>query len=129
MADVTAPDAGPKRPAWRYTIPAHLVSKGFHDRGFSEKDRTFILQEIGIADQDRCARNAGGNPSVLTRLMIFASIRKIGDKGRHHDLLESWWDAIGGPGRRLVEGAFMDHNSVGEGDLQSFLGSAEPVEG
>lgn len=111
-----------------YTLPRSMVSRFYERKGFTVEDLTFCMIEITPAQQDRAAKVAGQNPSVLSRELMFAAIWKVGSwKGRdNRQKLQQWWDAIGSKGRRLVEAAFMEMQSVEEADVESFLASGKP---
>jgi hypothetical protein len=116
------------RPHIEYVLPEKMVSRFFAAAGFTDGDRTFCMIEITPAQQDRAAKVAGQNPSVLSRELMFAALWKIGSwKGRdNRQRLQKWWDSIGSKGRRLVEAAFMEMQSVEEADVESFLASGQP---
>ena len=120
------------RPHMKYTLPLKVFSKvgalAFEKAGFGEEDLTFCMIEIDPQQQDRAAKVANGNPSILGRELQFAALWKVGawtcrdDRSR----LNTWWTAIGTKGRRLVEAAFMEMQTVEETDVESFLSAGEP---
>ena len=127
-----APTVAIPRYRTRYRIPRDVVNPDFF-KTFSESDLTFELCELSLEDQDHCAKNANGNASVMTRLLVFASVVKVG-KGkeartlyRQYEPVEEWYRAMGRRGNRLVQDAFTEKHSVPEGVTQMFLAGAEPV--
>lgn len=117
-----------ERPHVLYTLPETMVGLEFGASGFTDSDRTFGMAEITPRQQDQAAKAANGNPSILSRELIFASLYKIGDWYPRDDRerLSKWWDAIGSKGRRLVEAAFLKMQSVEEADVENFLASGKP---
>jgi hypothetical protein len=113
------------RPHVEYTLPENKISRFFQQQGFEKEDLTFRMIEISPAQQDRAAKTANNNPSVLSRELLFASLWQVGSwSGRdNRDKLAKWWEAIGTKGRRYVEAAFMEMQSVEEADVESFLAS------
>lgn len=117
-----------ERPHVLYTLPPNMVGLEFAAKGFGDDDRTFAMAEVTPKQQDHAAKVANGNPSVLSRELIFASLYKVGNWRPRDDRerLAQWWDAIGSKGRRLVEAAFLKMQSVEEADVENFLASGRP---
>ncbi len=117
-----------ERPHIRYEIPEAFIGLAFEAKGFSAEDRVFRMIEITPEQQDRAAKVANNNPSVLSRELMYAAIWKVGSwNGRdNRSRLGEWWSAIGAKGRRLVEAAFMRMQSVEETDVESFLAAGKP---
>ena len=118
----------PERAHILYTLPTKMVGTDFEDDGFGDEDRSFKMVEVTPRQQDRCAKVANGNASVLGKEMMYCSLWRIGGwrPGRARDRLDLWWKAIGGKGRKLVEAAFLSMQSVEEKDVDSFLASGKP---
>jgi len=122
----TSPPSLADRPSVVYQIPKQFVSRGFTMAGFADEDRTFAIVEISPAQQDRAAKIADGNASVLGRELMFSSIVRVGSwAGSKRERLTAWWDAIGPRGRKLVEAAFIALQSVEEADIETFLASGK----
>jgi hypothetical protein len=117
-----------QRPHIEYTLPEDMVGIGFKADGFVDRDRTFKMIEVSPRQQDHAAKVANGNGSILSRELMYASLWYVGDwpTGRSRERLAVWWEAIGAKGRRLVEGAFMQMQSVEETDVENFLASGKP---
>lgn len=117
----------PDRPHITYTLPEAHLGLSFGTKGFKEADRTFKLVEVSPRQQDRAAKVANGNASILGRELMFSALWRVGDwkPQRDRDRLVDWWDAIGGKGRRLVEAAFLKMQSVEEADVENFLASGQ----
>ncbi len=118
------------RPHITYTLPmkSKLAAAAYAAAGFSDADLTFKIVEVKPHQQDKCAKLANGNTSVLGREMMFASLWRIGDwkPAKERDRLESWWDAIGAANRKLIEAAFLELQSVEEAEVDTFLDSGVP---
>lgn len=116
------------RPFIQYTLPENMVGLRWTELGFTADDRVFKMSEITPRQQDKAAKLANGNNSVLGRELMFASLYRIGawKPQRNRDRLTQWWEAVGSKGRRLIEAAFMKMQSVEETDVDSFLDSGVP---
>lgn len=116
------------RHRWAFSIPKSEVNPDFFN-SHSADDLGFEMAELTLDDQDHCAKNANGNASVLTRLLVFASVVKIGGKVvyQQYEPVENWYRELGRKADRLVQDAFTHLHSVPEGVTQTFLGGAKPV--
>jgi len=126
---ITAPPthhtvADTERAHIEYIIPKKHVGLSFFAEGFTDEDLVLRMTEITPAQQDRAAKVAANNSSILSRELMFASLWKVGGWTCRDNRakLNQWWDAIG-RGRRLVEAAFLEMQTVEEGDVESFLAS------
>lgn len=118
-----------KERAYReYTLPKEALGLNWDRSDFTEDDLTFRMIELSSREQDSVAKRSGSNQSKLTRELIFAAVWQIGDwKCKpNRDKLVAWYESIGGGGKRLVEAAFVQLNSVEEETVESFLASAKP---
>ncbi len=111
------------RPYISYTLPPKMVGLRWDELGFTDADRAFKMTEISPGQQDRAAKLANGNGSILGKELMYSSLYRVGawKPQSSRDRLDQWWDAIGSKGRRLVEAAFMKMQSVDEVDVDTFL--------
>lgn len=132
MSPLDAPS--PERDGYEYTLPARIMETPAWQRyaagfGFTEADLVFVMGEPTTADEGNAAKFAPNNTvGMLSRLEQLCLLR-VGARPvrRNQTLIDNWYKAIGHPGRKIVEAAFLKMYQVDPAEVEGVLASGKPI--
>lgn len=122
-----------ERDGYEYCLPEKIMEtpawKRYAPGKFTAADLVFVMGEPTTKDEADAAKFAPNNTvGMLNRLEQYCILR-IGGRPvrRNQEFLDSWYKAIGRPGRAIVESAFLKMYQVDPGEVEQVLAAGKPV--